>query len=41
MRGIVDDKIRLDREKKGFNANLSSLLDFNSLEFKSFLEKKV
>ena len=40
MRGIVDDKIRLDREK-GFNANLSSLLDFNSLEFKSFLEKKV
>ena len=40
MRGILDDKIRLDREKKGFNANLSSLLDFNSLEFKSFLEKK-
>ena len=38
--GIVGDKIRLDREKKGFNANLLSLLDLNSNEFRSFLEQK-
>ncbi len=39
LRGTVSDKIRLQREKKGFNANLLSLINLNSSEFKSFLEK--
>jgi len=29
MKGILNDKVRLDRCKKGFNASINSLLDFN------------
>lgn len=30
MAGILNDKVRLDRQKKGFNAAISSLVDFNN-----------
>ena len=39
LKGIMDNKIRLDKEKKGFNASLISLLNLNSSEFIDFLEK--
>jgi asparagine synthase (glutamine-hydrolysing) len=29
LKGILNDKVRLDRKKKGFNASISSLFDFN------------
>ena len=29
MRGILNDSVRQDRQKKGFNASISSLLDFS------------
>jgi len=29
LRGILNDKVRLDRKKKGFNASISSLFNFN------------
>ena len=28
--GILNDKVRLSREKKGFNASLNSVIDFNN-----------
>ncbi|MEZ4752910.1 MAG: asparagine synthase (glutamine-hydrolyzing) [Bdellovibrionota bacterium] len=28
MNGVLNDQVRLDREKKGFNASLNSLIDF-------------
>ena len=28
MKGILNDQVRLDREKKGFNAGVQSLFDF-------------
>ena len=39
MNGILDNKIRLDKEKKGFNANLINLLNLKSSEFDNFLKK--
>ena len=32
MKGILNDKVRLDREKKGFNASINSIIDFNNKE---------
>lgn len=29
MKGILNDKVRLDRRKKGFNASISSIVDFS------------
>lgn len=30
MRGILNDQVRLSREKKGFNASINSIFDFNN-----------
>jgi len=30
LKGILNDKVRLDRKKKGFNASINSLFDFNN-----------
>ena len=30
MNGILNNKVRLDREKKGFNASINSIIDFNN-----------
>ena len=32
MKGILNDKVRLDRQKKGFNASINSLFDFSDRE---------
>jgi asparagine synthase (glutamine-hydrolysing) len=32
MKGILNDKVRLDRQKKGFNASINSLFDFSDKE---------
>jgi asparagine synthase (glutamine-hydrolysing) len=32
VKGILNDKVRLDRTKKGFNASINSLFDFNNKE---------
>ena len=37
LSGILHDKIRLDREKKGFNASIDSLVDFNDVNTIDFL----
>ena len=34
MKGILNEKVRTDRRKKGFNASVTSLLDFNCEENK-------
>lgn len=36
LKGILADNIRLERRKKGFNASINSLLDFNSKEVKDY-----
>jgi asparagine synthase (glutamine-hydrolysing) len=30
VKGVLNDRVRLDRRKKGFNASISSILDFDS-----------
>ncbi|MCB0317352.1 MAG: asparagine synthase (glutamine-hydrolyzing) [Bdellovibrionales bacterium] len=40
MDGVLNNKVRLDREKKGFNASLNSLVDFNNPETCDFLLAK-
>lgn len=37
MKGILNDKVRLDRRKKGFNASINSLLDFSDRETRAYL----
>ena len=37
LKGILDDNVRLDREKKGFNASINSLLNFNSKEVINYI----
>ncbi|MBT7063653.1 MAG: asparagine synthase (glutamine-hydrolyzing) [Euryarchaeota archaeon] len=37
MKGILNDKVRLCREKKGFNASINSLIDFNNPHHRSFI----
>ncbi len=37
MQGILNDKVRLSREKKGFNASINSIVDFESKQDIDFL----
>lgn len=37
MKGILNDTVRLSREKKGFNASIHSLIDFNNPQHRDFL----
>jgi asparagine synthase (glutamine-hydrolysing) len=37
MKGIINDKVRLDRQKRGFNASLNSLVDFEESETKDVM----
>jgi len=37
MAGILNDKVRLSREKKGFNASINSIIDFDNETHKEFL----
>lgn len=37
MNGILNDKVRLDRRKKGFNASINSLFDFSDKETRDFV----
>jgi len=36
MEGILNDKVRLSREKKGFNASINSIFDFNNPKHRSY-----
>ena len=40
MKGILHNKVRLNREKKGFNAAVNYLFDFNNKKFKKYLFSK-
>lgn len=37
MKGILNDEVRLAREKKGFNASISSIIDFDNKEHIDFI----
>ncbi|MBL4654265.1 MAG: asparagine synthase (glutamine-hydrolyzing) [Bacteroidia bacterium] len=37
MKGILNDKVRLDRQKKGFNASINSIIDFSKEENREYL----
>ena len=37
LKGILNDKVRLDRKKKGFNASINSLINFENKETKDYL----
>ena len=37
MQGILNDKVRLSREKKGFNASINSIIDFDNSEHIHFI----
>ena len=39
-KGILNEKIRNDRQKKGFNASINSLINLKSKKFKDFFNKK-
>ncbi|MDH3974311.1 MAG: asparagine synthase (glutamine-hydrolyzing) [Deltaproteobacteria bacterium] len=39
MKGILNDTVRLDRRKKGFNASINSLFDFSNQETMDYLLK--
>lgn len=42
MKGILNDKVRLDRQKKGFNASIRSIYDFeNKLTKEMFLDNSI
>jgi len=36
MKGILNDTVRLDRQKKGFNASINSLFDFSDSEVSDY-----
>jgi asparagine synthase (glutamine-hydrolysing) len=40
MKGILNEKVRTDRVKKGFNASIHSIIDFKNLEIKDYLLNK-
>jgi asparagine synthase (glutamine-hydrolysing) len=40
MKGILNDKIRLDRKKIGFNSSINSLVELNAEETSKFLKDK-
>ena len=35
--GILNDQVRLDRRKKGFNASINSMIDFHDADVRSYL----
>ncbi len=37
MKGILNDKVRLDREKKGFNADINSIIDLKNKEHRELI----
>jgi asparagine synthase (glutamine-hydrolysing) len=37
VRGVLNDRVRLDRQKKGFNASINSLIDFQDAETRAYL----
>jgi asparagine synthase (glutamine-hydrolysing) len=37
LKGILNDKVRLERRKKGFNASISSLFDFKDKQTRELL----
>jgi len=37
MQGILNDTVRLDRQKKGFNASINSVIDFVNTDTKDYL----
>ena len=37
LKGILNEKVRFDRLKKGFNASINSLIDFEDKEVRNFL----
>ncbi|MCC6221281.1 MAG: asparagine synthase (glutamine-hydrolyzing) [Deltaproteobacteria bacterium] len=37
MNGLLNDKVRLDRQKKGFNASVESVFDLGSADFRHWL----
>ena len=37
LKGILNDKVRLCREKKGFNASLNSVIDFNNSTHRDYI----
>ena len=37
MQGILNDYVRLDRRKRGFNASINSLIDFNNADIREYL----
>jgi asparagine synthase (glutamine-hydrolysing) len=40
-KGILNDKVRLDRRKKGFNASINSIVNFKDAKIKNyFFDKK-
>jgi asparagine synthase (glutamine-hydrolysing) len=39
MKGILHDDVRLFREKRGFNASITSFLNMNSKKFKDFMSR--
>ena len=39
-KNIIEEKIRLNREKKGFNANFSSVFSFENNDFKEWFFDK-
>ena len=37
MKEVLNDQVRLDRRKKGFNASINSLIDLQDAEVRSYL----
>ena len=37
MKGILNDKVRLDRKKFGFNASINSIIDLDNKKTRDFL----
>jgi asparagine synthase (glutamine-hydrolysing) len=37
MQGVLNNKVRLDREKKGFNASINSIINFNNKEHLDYI----
>jgi asparagine synthase (glutamine-hydrolysing) len=35
--GILNDQVRLDRRKRGFNASINSIVDFSDRDVRSYL----
>ena len=40
MKGVLHDKVRLNKDKKGFNASINSLFSLDDSDFLDFLSEK-